>query len=385
MTVPYASCGASLVSVLGLVRECLTLPTTEAVVDRGIQYLERHGASICAPEEMSADTLAWLARDEEEVHLASLTRLYVSMMRAEMAGRKSPRSFLHGVAARYVRATEYLFPILHQFSATACHLTQMLDLPAYLFLRDALMFWPPALSLSNDGAPFHLLLYTRDQERTGAPPRVVDTSADSLIELPAADLSRALLVDAGLYGSLISSLISQGRCSPETAVLFLGSRNPFLAGWLNIHLTARMFAGTATDLSDVVCVVDTVESLFKPFRMPLTTEEKGGQTTIELAEPVTMMCSLVFLWSLYQFSLTERLRSTSNVEHALEGLARTKASLEPWFLFQPIPKWQAAHDFISTWRFGPLAPMHTICGFTSGLTTPPPARHDDDLAKREDD
>jgi hypothetical protein len=260
------------------------------------------------------------------------------------------------LARAYVRATEYLFPTLHTFS---CSLQRLSDArsPIYLFMRDALAFWPCLRAIDAVGAEQVKLLFfsRRALQSGGSPVLLAQGPGGALVEEDFRCIEHGLLVDCGLYGSLVRGMIASGRCSRDVSVMFLGSRNPFVAGWFNMVLSARVLhGGAAVELHEIIYLVDTVESLLKPFR-------SRGSGPLERADAASFICSMAFLWALHQYALEHR--TPPAIETCLGELRRARHGRGHWRVRWVVPRWAEAVDFLHTWDLGPIRPMNLFCGF----------------------
>src|SRR6185436_15695087 len=107
--------------------------------------------------------------------------------------------------------------------------------------------------------------------------------------------------------------------------------------------------GEDIDARDLVRLADTVESLVKPFRMPLDEAgaKHGTMPYFELAEPITLVCSLAFVSAMY----TQVKRApVATFEHCLQGMEAAKADPDGWFLHPLIPPWEGGKRFAHEWR-----------------------------------
>jgi hypothetical protein len=120
-------------------------------------------------------------------------------------------------------------------------------------------------------------------------------------------------------------------------------------------LSANILLGdTTVDLHDVIIMVDTVESLLKPYRVA----EDGA---LEIAEPVAFTCSMAFLWSLYRYA--KRPKAPGSLGCFARALRQAKKGRKYWLVNKAVPRWEEADRFIASWDLGPLAPMDKLCGF----------------------
>ena len=337
-----------LTEALGLVRDAMSCGSLDEVV---ALVGERHPtAAALDPTHLAARSLTWLQRDEEEKDLAFLTRIYEDMMAAER-GHDSTAAFLRGVAQRYLEATAFLLPLLHGVAASCLRVARRHGLRSIaFFMRDAICAYPCFDALRSEWDPAaRFVLYTRAQERAGKLPEVVEHAGQRTFRACEPLLKSSLLFDAGLYGSLISSLIGRQLCEPKPHVVFMSSRNPAILGWLNVEIEAARLGGEDVDGVCVVRLLDTIESLFKPFRLPL--EVSANQPAdLEIAEPVTLACALALLWAAGRYS-------SRGVAAAWLPAARAASRTRgAWLLPTATPQWSNAARFLTEWQHGELPP-----------------------------
>ena len=113
---------------------------------------------------------------------------------------------LLGLAARAsLQRTAYLLPIFSAFADDLLRIRNSLrrrNVEVHLFLRDAVVFWPRLVGTGRT----HFLAYSRDDQVRGANPVVVREDSRGGFGIDhKPDLSGSLLVDAGLWGSLVRS------------------------------------------------------------------------------------------------------------------------------------------------------------------------------------
>jgi hypothetical protein len=346
---------------LNLLLECMQCKRTEDVVDRACQELEIRDYSGSHDARVLGDLcFKWLDRDDEEVNFLPLRRVYKRLITEE--SHRPFRAFLTAIANRYVRATSYLFPFLDAFTRAALRCATNVEAKTVdLFLRDAI-FCYPSLFAHERARPLRFVKYTRADRKSKSPPTVFGLNGNG-IDIVNEGFSGAFLVDVGLYGTLIASLIEDGHWQPDTSLLFMGSRNPWIAGWLNFEFGAHALRGADIDARDLVRLTDTVESLVKPFRMPLdeASAKRGPMPYFELAEPITLVCSLAFVSAMHMYVRNSPIAS---FEQCLTGLEAAKADTSGWFLHPIIPPWDGGRDFARDWRHGPIQPMIHLWGYS---------------------
>lgn len=262
-------------------------------------------------------------------------------------------------AEQYITRTRYLFPILERFGHSVTCVAR--GRPIVLFLRDALAVWP-ALAAHRPPGGVRFLAYTRRHHERGMPPRLVQPNGDGdarIIECP--ELQGSLLIDIGIWGSLALRLLRDGHCTCQTAVLFLGTRNPLVEGWANARMTPHLLDGAAVDPRDVVRLVDTVESLLKPFTFDCAGEP--SETLIRLADPISLACSAAFAWSLHDYAVRHAADNGGQPEW-FDLFTGAKDDPRAWCVREDLPKSQDGPQLLRDWTFGPLPPRDTCCGFS---------------------
>lgn len=267
------------------------------------------------------------------------------------------------IAQEYLARTQYLQPYLHGFSEMSIRLlcssgrSQLAN-----FLRDGLIFWPGQEVLLGQQATGRIafVLYSRLHVEHNLPVRVFQRTVDGDFVEVSVDFTQSLLVDVGLYGTLLSRMLNQHLCQRSTGVVFFASRSPFITGWCNLLTCAAMIASDLqVDRLDIIRLADTVESLLKPFVLLPTCPH---QWEITLTDPVSFVCATAFLWAQRRFSLDQKQqRAIRPLELSLEAV---KASHTAWFIKNPVPPSEEAEAFFKSWHHGPLFPMDQICGFS---------------------
>jgi hypothetical protein len=310
--------------------------------------------------------LKWALRElkednEEEFPSNPITQLLSG--RAERDSEFSLESFLASVSERYLKATEYLFPLFHCFSNSILSLSrsERKHDPIVLFLRDCLVFWPSLLAAGSESSKssIQLMAYGRWHRRLGAAPEIYEEDGKTSATYKMAQtLSRGLLVDAGMYGSLIQNLMESRYCSKDCAAMFLGSRNPFITGWLNSILSSEILRGRGNGelLSDIIWIVDTVESLLKPFYF-------GSDGRAHVANPISFVCSVLQLQAMYEFS--REIREKNKTICPIDSIHKAhlhRESGDAWSVLRVVPRWSEADQFIQNWKLGPLFPMDQYSG-----------------------
>jgi hypothetical protein len=332
-----------LTRVFDLLQGSLICRSLRGALSHSFGRLVRSDGSPLAAHEVIANCRESLALEEEEASLPA-QRLLDPLCAVEDAGQ-----LLAAAAGRYVRATRFLLPWLHGFACAVADCAK--GRPVFLFLRDGLAFWPALRALSQ---PTRFLFHTRARQRAGEPP-LVQRGHGGFRAATRADLEGALLVDAGLYGRLLEQMIRTGLCGGKPAVLFLGSRNPHIAGWLNVRLGPYLL-GLPEHGRIIIRLVDTVEALLKPLRP--TTE---GAFQPREADLLSCCCSAAFARASFRYS-RRRGRKPAPIGACLTALRAAHQDPQAWLLSRAVPKWSGAEEFLARWSAGPLPPMDRLCG-----------------------
>jgi hypothetical protein len=287
-----------------------------------------------------------LKEDDVEGYLVT-TALFARLQDPKLAELPA-RDFLIETARRYASHTSHLFPVLHKHASAALTMCKLANRSRIrLFLRDALVFWPSLLALRPQVCeiPLDFLVFTRPLKDNGRSPLVFSDDGDGVPQCCAEQwVPRTLVLDVGLYGTLVKELDGKGFFAGDGSVLFLGSRNPHIPGFLNELRLRDAPAEVVVQQQDVVRYVDTVECLLKPFL--LLPSPDGNMVFLELGDGISFVCSVVFLWSLYRYSLGAD--KFDRADSAADLLS--PAALENrWLLGEPIPAWTKAKDFVANW------------------------------------
>ncbi|MEO7329183.1 MAG: hypothetical protein ABI193_11435 [Minicystis sp.] len=348
--------------------ECMERESIEGVVDHCVAFSRKHGFDLSpGPAKLAAESVAWLRTDEEEPEFAPLTDIFEKMTHAALdQPNLTLEKFLVKLSTRYLRATEYLLPLLHHFSKAIVFLAlDQKRSSISLFLRDAFFFWPPLAAHAPFGSlpPIHFVRYTRQDQRRDNNPRVVVQVAPGVFEAQGKpDFTNTLAADVGLYGTLVSALFAHQHFPRDIGVLFMVTRNPHLAGWLNFQQGAFLFSGKAVHFPDLVNVADTIESLFKPFCMPQRPETaaENPAVDVELSEIVTLCAASAFIWAVHRFSKREWVKKRTSVTDCLKDLLDAKTEAGSWYMHAPVTPWAGGPKFLGDWSHGFVSPMDNI-------------------------
>jgi hypothetical protein len=332
---------------LTLLHRCLGMPDVDSVIDVCLEELGLSSDQCNAASLLAALYRSLLQEDDAEGYVVT-TALFARLQDPKLAELPA-RAFLAETARRYAEHTSHLFPLLHQHASATLTLCELANRSRIrLLMRDALIFWPSLLALRPRilEIPLDFLVFTRPLKESGRDPLVFSENGDavltrSVLETPA----RTLVLDVGLYGTLVRDLDDRGFFGGDGSVFFLGSRNPHIAGFLNELRSAEAPATALFPQRDVVRYVDTVECLLKPFLFLSCPD--SDRIFIEMNDGISFVCSVVFLWSLYRYSQeashTERLRPRTGALWSNGGLERR------WLLSEPIPSWSKAEGFVAAW------------------------------------
>jgi hypothetical protein len=278
--------------------------------------------------------LAWCLLDEDDEEGCVVTATLFSRILTDDDRELLPMDFLQVITDKYVASTRYLLPLLHHYAKTA--LQSAIDRKSpdiYLFLRDGLCFWPSFLSLSQTlSAPPALrhLIYTRPLRQRRRAPLVTTGEDEACVVGPLRTMNEGTLLDVGLYGTLIQTLHDTGFLGARNAVLFLGSKNHHIAGFINQW---KRPDGSLTSMRELVATIDTVECLMKPLQLVTTLDDQRGRVDLRLSDPISFLCAARFLRELFHFDPQNH-----------------DATAPPgWYLEEPIPAWKDASDFIARW------------------------------------
>lgn len=289
-----------------------------------------------------------LHEDDTEGYVVT-TGFFVRMIEPEIA-RLDGRGFVLEVVRRYLKSVSYLYPLLSGFSYLTLKLANSLDQrPLYLFLRDALVFWPALYSLREKmgDAQMNFMIYTRSLSKSGMPPLIHEEADRGKFRLARTSRIRGMLVDVGLYGTLVMKLERDGYIGSGSSAYFLGSRNPNIAGFLNQIL--QQPDATTPHLADpleIVKAIDTIECLLKPFLINSLRINQRFTVLLGLCDFISFVCFCAFSRELFAFTQKRQLDDA--------GIRKDLDFAEPgegsWYLNNPIPAWTGAPGFLKRWN-----------------------------------
>jgi len=333
--------------LLSMFHHCLELSDIGSVVDVCLEKLGLSAHHSDPAALLMALYRQLLKEDDVEGYIVT-TALFARLHDTELADL-STRDFLIETARRYCNHTAHLFPLLHEQASaalTTCKYSNRSRIR--LFLRDALFFWPSLLALRPRifEVPLDFLVFTRSLKNNGHSPIVFSDEGEGILRRSVqVAVPRTLMLDVGLYGTLVKQLDGKGFFAGDGSVMFLGSRNPHIAGFLNQLRPRGAPRGATMQQRDVVRYVDTVECLLKPFLLPGS--PCSNDVFVELGDGISFVCSVVFLWSLYHYSLEAN--TFDSAQSAAEALLPRLPAESQWLLEDPIPAWTKAKDFLAGW------------------------------------
>lgn len=320
------------------------------------------------PIEARSQLLQDLKRDQKEEFLYSPVENFLTPDANVALDSFNKYEFLLHTALKYLNQTEYLLPLLHCFAQSIMSLSSEFNNgPIHLLLRDGVAFWPSLLAINEKTKineieiPVYLVSYARPHRNFNWPPLIYQQTQDQYFFSSLAKQSNnGTLIDVGIYGSLIQDLINKGYFSKDCAVIFLGSRNPFITGWINKLLGAEIMMKSASCayLPDIIRIVDTLESLLKPFHF-------GPHGEVRLSNPIAFVCSALFLRAAYRFS--QHIILNQQKIDPIECLKLVNTHLrsqKEWAVGNVVPRWSEAERFVQSWALGPLFPMNQLSGFS---------------------
>jgi len=326
----------------------------EALVDSCVNYIGLDTESVNSGVLISQLYRNLSREDDAEGYIVS-SALFARIQDPRVACLPT-RQFLVEIARRYLDSTSYLAPVIHRYAEDATVISRMAKTDSVLlFLRDALLFWPSLRVLQNgkDSVPLNFLVYTRPLRDQGKSPLLFHEYRDGQMRFERLlALGQALILDVGLYGTLIADMYQKGYFSTTNTVFFFGSRNPHLPGFLNHQLEERKQARQQVDPQMVVRYVDTIECLLKPFQLHMGND---GLVKMEMADPISLICSVAFMWSLGRFS--NAVHDQHGKNGTLSGFGIPRPSANSWYLPRPIPAWSKAGEFINEWSVEKITPM----------------------------
>lgn len=342
-------------------------PNLEAVVDSCATHLNLDWDETTSGTLLASLYRTLLHEDDTEGYVVT-TGFFVRMIEPEIA-RMEARRFVIEVIRRYLRSIRHLYPVLSGYANVALHLSsQLRDAPCYLFLRDALVFWPSLLCLREQmgNRKLHFVIYTRSLSKERLPPLIFEETSHGIFQLAPGSRINGVLVDVGLYGTLVQRLERDGYLEKGSSVYFLGSRNPGIPAFLNQVLGASSEEGSELpeDVTRIVKCIDTVECLLKPFLISSLRINSHQTVLLGACDFISFVCFSAFCWDLQQFT-----RSHPFDEELVQSAVRAEATDDQsWHLASPIPAWNGANGFLKKWNAPSLVPSAEINQLYQKLT-----------------
>lgn len=278
----------------------------------------------------------WVDGNADPVHDVVATPALLDRLQAAASANATDR--LVAMATAYGDLMEPLLPIWHDFVVASARL----EGPPALLLRDALQFWPFFEALGRE--PW-FIAYSRKDERRGAPARWCRLGAEA--EVP----RRPVIVDSGIYGTLVASLI-EARQLVEPTVMFLTSRNPYIRGHANARIDAAVRKGAWQDPDDAIRLCDTAESVLKAFEI-LDDPHEPLTATIPNGTAFALTCEL--FRRAFDYGRRRGPEPLSDKEWSA-ALAALRAG-PSWFCHEPVAAWPEGLAFVAGWRLGCLPPL----------------------------
>jgi hypothetical protein len=326
---------------------CLDLPDINSVVGVCLEEL-RLSPHQCNPAALLTALYRNLLKEDDAEGYVVTTALFARLQDPEVALLPA-REFLIETARQYVAQTSHLFPLLHRQSSAALTVCRVANRGRIrLLLRDALIFWPSLLVLRPQivEVPFDFVVFTRPLRDNGREPLVFAEDGEGVLKRSSHKAEpRTLVLDVGLYGTLVKELDRRGFFGGDGSVFFFGSRNPHIPGFLNDLWLGKQPINALVQTQDVVRYVDTVECLLKPFVFVPCPDSSA--IFMELGDGISFVCSVVFLWSLHRYSTRAAHNDSDRPDAHLRS--STNGLVARWLLEEPIPAWSKAQDFVASW------------------------------------
>lgn len=231
--------------------------------------------------------------------------------------------------------------------------------------RDAIPFFVIARQLKARGLPCARLRLV-DVNRNMMPRSAADeafpgdldgTPAEAYLAAALRGCQRPLLVDTGLYGTLVKPILTS-KALPDPAVVFLASKNPHIAGYLN-WLEAPHDPRCRSALgwtSELFC--DVLENWPKLYtRAELHAEGVLLLPRARLTNPVSATAAFV----LYRMAAKQARTCDLTRLDASAALGRFARRLGGHVLAERLPQWAHAERWQAAWTVGPVAPTGDAC------------------------
>jgi hypothetical protein len=160
------------------------------------------------------------------------------------------------IAQDYLARTAYLLPVIDAFGRISLKVMQRCGCSTLAnFLRDGLVFWPTQTVVLGDQPS--MAWFSRWHAEHDQVMQVYRPGDDGRFRELAegVDFAKTLLIDAGLYGSLIQRLIVQYQCQESLSVFFFASRSPYIAGFYNLLSGAEWLTADQWDPLNTIKVI----------------------------------------------------------------------------------------------------------------------------------
>ncbi|MBR1240331.1 hypothetical protein JQ620_09355 [Bradyrhizobium sp. AUGA SZCCT0274] len=282
---------------------------------------------------------------------------------AELTGAQSPKTFRDLVDRSdefcHDAAAELCEPLI-AFVLWAFEIGRRHEASDLVFLaRDAIPFFVVARHLKARGLPcarLSLLDVNREMMPRSAgdaafPGDLDGTRAEAYLAEALRNRHRPILVDTGLYGTLVKPILAS-KALPDPAVVFLASKNPHIAGYLN-GLEAPCDPGRRSPLgrvSELFC--DVLENWPKLYTRAELCEGARLAPRARLTDPVSATAA----FALYRMA-AKQARACDLIRLDPSGaLDRFAHRLEGHVLAERLPRWTHADRWHAAWTLGPVPP-----------------------------
>lgn len=269
---------------------------------------------------------------------------------------------VHKTEQLYAAAADDLSDLAIAFVKWAMETSDRQRASDLMFLaRDAIPFYVVACQLQARGVvcgrlsllALNRTMMPRSPLDEAFPGDLRGTDVEQFLAAAFATRHRPLLIDTGLYGTLIQPILGSAAL-PDPSVVFLASKNPRIAGYLN-HLDApdkKTGHAPLGPLGEACC--DVLENWPKPYTRPRLWERDGGWVAAaRLTDPVSATAALVLYRTLARRARTRDLETLD--PHA--ALRRVAALSGPRFLTESLPRWPHADRWQAAWSHGSVAPL----------------------------
>lgn len=262
----------------------------------------------------------------------------------------------------YAAAAEDLSDLVIAFVTWAMETGDRQRATDLVFLaRDAIPFYVVARQLQARGVACGRLsllalnrtMMPRSPLDEAFPGDLRGTDVERFLAAAFATRPRPLLIDTGLYGTLIQPILGSAAL-PDPSVVFLASKNPRIAGYLNqVDAPGGRTGHAPLGLLGEACC-DVLENWPKPYTRPRLWQRAGSWVAgARLTDPVSATAALVLYRTLARRARTRDLATLD--PHA--ALQRVAALSGPRFLTESLPRWPHADRWQAAWSHGSVAPL----------------------------